>query len=266
MRARSGWGNLVWFSPKPEQIYNPMTCEWHVPYQTMQAQTKRSLCRFLNGDVKNSLADLDVISQIDQDDAKLTRAGLPSNFLRLRDGYRSGGLFASDAEAATFRGNRRILFAVADFYIETEQYAEAERALARIGRRMSDRLTQPEAAYLGYARLAIRSLPGDRISEADVAGYLDTYGRTPSAPRAMLLQASLVKSEARLEIYRRIAQKYPQSRYQLDAMIRLAQIQLFGLESARAEAIALFKQIRNLAPGTAYDTASQSFLLYAETH
>jgi tetratricopeptide (TPR) repeat protein len=266
MHSRSGWGNLVWFSPKPEQIYNPMTCEWYVPYQTMQAQTKRSLCRFLNGDVKNALVDLDVINQIDQDDAKLTRSGLPSNFLRLRDGYRSGGLFASDAEAATFRGNRRILFAVADFYIETEQYREAERALGRIDRRVSDRLNQPEAAYLAYARLAIKSLRGDSLKEAEVTAYLESFGRTPSAPRAWMLKASLATGAERLELYRQIARRYPESRYQLDAMIRLAQIQLFGSPDARAEAVGLFKQIRNLAPGTAYDTASQSFLLYADNH
>lgn len=266
MRSYKGWGNLEWYKPEPNQMVNADTCSWYVDYQVMHAQAKRSLCRFLRRDLKGAEKDLEAIDRYDAHDARLTAGGMPSNYLRLRDGYRSGGLFASDAELQSISPKMRPFILLGDFYIEMEAYAEAEAVFGRLRQRFSDRLKESEKAYVQFALLAISSLQGNfdnQVKECDA--FLSLYGKCPSAPRVWMLKAARTNQKERPAVYQQIADTFPGSEYQLDALMHKGMMLSEGSIAERSLARLAFESVCKLAPKTAYDTAAKSFLLEMTT-
>lgn len=266
MRSVRGWGNLVWFKPEPDQVINAETCTWYVGFQTMQAQVKRSFCRFMRRDLTGAQEDIEAIKQYDQADAAMTASGSPSNYLRLRDGYRSGGLYATDAEMQGMSPKIRPFLMLADLSIEVEEYTEASLLHDRIQKRFGDRLSDNEKAYIRSTTMAMRALQGDfKGLEQECDAFLATHGKTPSAPRVWMLKAARTKQVGKAAVYQKIADLYPGTETQLDALMSKGMILSEGSDADRAAAKAAFEQVVKLAPKTAWQTGAESFLFQMKT-
>ncbi|MBA2480498.1 MAG: hypothetical protein H0V44_07530 [Planctomycetes bacterium] len=142
MREHGDFGNIAWARLDPDRICNADNCGWYRDFERLQSQSKRALCAFISNRTTEAIADLDVITELDPDDAKLTARHMPSNYLRLRDGFTSGGLYASDRELAEFKGLPRVLLLIGDFAFEQEQWGEADLAYERLHRRFSEAINE----------------------------------------------------------------------------------------------------------------------------
>lgn len=200
MKTVEGWGNIEWFRPDPRQIINAETCEWYTKYQCMQAKIQRSMCYFLMGKITKAIDDLDAITEFDTRDRALTIRGMPSNYLRLRDGFRSGKLYATQAELAEFKGKSLISVVRAEILFETEQWDAAVVAYDRLANDDRVGLSQAAMAYLDYARGCALVFSGNtREATRFISGFSGDkpkYKNTVTYWRSLFLLANLsVKDE-----------------------------------------------------------------------
>jgi len=229
-RRRKLRGNFIpspaWTHPEPGDIVNRHRAWWYLDHRRMMAGVKRSLCRFLDRDVDGALGDVKIILELDPHDRELFETGMLSNYQRLRDGYRSGGLHATDEELALFSGRLRTAVLVADLHFEMER----NRAAIKRYRRLPDHwrgLDAGQRAYLTYAMARAYTL--DRQFEWGEA-LLDPFferghpfTRTPSWPRAAILKADYEsKQEDRLAVYELIVGQYGDEFWGRKAMQRAA--------------------------------------------
>jgi len=195
MRSVRGWGNVEWFRPDPSHIYNRSTCPWHTEYLTLLSHAHRSLCYFLHGKVEDAIIDLDAIAKIDAADAVLTQANQPSNYLRLRDGYRSGRLYATKEELRLFRGKQMTKLAQAELLFEMERWEDAIAAYDRVADTSMGGLSLNAKAYLDFARASALVFAGKKdLALKFTAGFSGSnpdYINAPSYWRAQFLVANL---------------------------------------------------------------------------
>lgn len=249
MRGVRGWGNIEWYTPAPEQVLNAETCNWYVGYQTLQAHVQRALCRFLAGRSEEAVADLDAILRYDAADRQLTERNLPSNYLRLRDGFRSGRLYATPAELGEFKGKALPKIVQAEVLFETEQWDAAIAAYDSIAGDQTLSLSKGARAYLDYVRACAYVFAGKRDQATrfmtGFSGPTATYRKTITYWRSLFLQANL-DSKNGTTLLAQGAQDCPDPSLRLDFLMRLGQL-AYCVPDDR-EAASWFSKVKKLAP------------------
>ena len=243
MRKYSGWGNLEWSKIEADQVINADTCSWYTDYQIMQAQIKRSICYFIAGKKDQAIEDLNIISTVDKHDKDLTDRNLPSNFLRLRDGYKSGRLYASKSELAEFSGRDLVRLIEAEVMFETEQWDAAINQYSKIAS-SSNSLSKGQRAYLDYARacaLVFWGRPKDAGQFTQgFTGSKPLYYETASYWRSLFLLGN-INSKEEITILSNGASNCPDPSLKIDFMMRIGQLHFTG--ERNNEAMQVFNKI-----------------------
>ncbi|MBA3709995.1 MAG: hypothetical protein H0W83_14385 [Planctomycetes bacterium] len=248
MREHDGWGNLVWFQPEPGQVINADTCDWYADYQTLLAQTKRSMCFFLAGKTEAAIKDLDAMLRLDPDDKELTDRNMPSNYLRLRDDYRSGRLYATANELAHFTSRALVKVVEAEVFFETEQWDLAVAAYNRIAADERLSLSVGARAYLDYARGCALDFAGKTTEAmpftAGFSGAKSEFSGTSTYWRALFLIGNLDKKQE-VDLLTHGACNCPDPSLRLDFLLRLGQLAF--CHDQDAEATRYFTALRSAA-------------------
>lgn len=264
MKEVKGWGNLDWFRPEPHQIINADTCDWYADYQFLSAKTRRSLCYFLQGKVDLAISDLEIITKVDTQDRLLTERNQPSNFLRLRDDYRSGRLYATKTELAEFKGRALAEVALAELLLETEQWDSALAAYASISKDNQLGLGINAKSYLSFATASILSFSGKPDAARErLTAIWKSKTRTVTRARAMCLLGDTTQDAAeQTAILEQVVAEYQGSEYELSALMRLGQYAYIRQQYPKAKTI--FVDLTKKAKGTPLERGAQSYLLGIE--
>ncbi len=265
MKGSAGWGNIVWREPKPGAIVNRQTTPWYLDYQRMMAQTRRSLCHFMLGQEKLALADIEIITEVDEADRAMTVRNMPSNYLRLRDGYKAGRLYATKPELAQFPPERRALLMIAEFYFEMEQWDEALRRYRSLQKRFDDVMSFNEKAYLEYAIGAGACLSGDAEQGKTILERFmkDEYANTPSWPRAITILADLVPGiDQKAKLLRSVYKRNSNNDLGKRALMYLGQ-HYYSADKI-PEAREAFIELASVAKGTWMEIGAKNFLRHME--
>jgi tetratricopeptide (TPR) repeat protein len=246
-RGRDRWGNVVWRLGGPSDLFNRNTADYYEAYQRMITKTHRSLCYFILSVFKESkeyrkraLQDIKVITEVDKKDAKLTEQNRPSNYLRLRDGYRLGKLFAKKYELNLFSSKKKLLTAllVGDFHYEIERWSDAESAYKRLVQRFGKRsLSHAQKAYLNFVLANCAGMQGNRDKARKMlSGFKNEFKHTPTFPRAMLVYASYLNdSKKKYEALKLVIEKVPEHPMSNQALLNLGKHFLADGEFERAQ-------------------------------
>lgn len=249
MRFTEGWGNIEWFRPEPQQVYNADTCKWYVGFQLMQAKISRSLCYFLSGDKVRSVTDLSVISEYDEIDDGNTKNGQISNYLRLKDGYECGRLYATQEELTQFKGVDLARVACAEILIETEQWKRAGIEYDQLLQGKGHSWTADQLAYLIFARASIMTYSGDTAGATKLLSDFELkYATTKTAPRVLLLLSSMEAYPQCIKKLEKIASQYPRSQFVCEAIFTIGQYQY--VNQAKLDAEITFGEVIKRFPGT----------------
>ncbi len=226
----------------------------------MTAQVRRSLCHFLTDNTKQAVDDIEIINELDPDDHKLTRAGLPSNFLRLRDGYRSGRLYATKNELKLFPPERRIELVLAEILLETERWGDALAAYHRFARKHHDAMSMHERAYIEYATamcLSMESRDAEAIQK--LKRFEKEFFNTPTWPRATLMMADhVIVLEKKIDLFQSVYERLGRKGDGLTALLRIGEN--YYTRQKYSEAREAFLELKEAAPGTWMATGADHYL------
>ncbi len=217
-RGVTGWGNVVWRTGGPADVFNRNTADYYLDYHRMIAKTHRSLCYFIKSIFerneayrKKAMDDIKIINEVDQQSKRLTEQHRPSNYLRLKDGYSKGKLFASKDELRHFDRNKKMLAAllVADFHYEIERWEDAktsyQRLVKRFGAGSLKNFTIHRRAYLHFVLALCHIATGQEEKGITMLRRFDEQFRhTATWPRARIVYAKQADFKERLRILRTV--------------------------------------------------------------
>ncbi|MDA3962694.1 MAG: hypothetical protein PF961_18060 [Planctomycetota bacterium] len=229
MRAVEGWGNLRWSKGDPAAVINRQTSPWYLDREELLVVTRRALCRFVLGDREGAVADLDRMLALDPADRALTERNLPSNYLRLRDGFRLGKLFATQEELALFAGPALIALVHAELAFETERWPEAVDAYRRVQERFGSRLSEDARAYLAFARACALLHQGRRDEARPLLQNFDgpkaRWADTPTWPRGMIVLGDYIpRLDERITHLEGMLPHLGQSRHRSEVVLKIGQL------------------------------------------
>ncbi len=249
VRSVDAFGNVQWSQPNPEKVYTASTCSWYADSERMQAQLRRSLCRFLGGDTNGAVGDLAIILEVDDEDRRLTAQRAPSNYLRLSTGFQAGRMYATPAELALFSAPLRVRLGLAELAFETERWDEATVRYKRMLNNQRAPLNVPQKAYIEYAIACAMTFAGHETEIGDLMrgfeGVKPAYGNTVTYWRALAYLANRdpKDQEKWLTI---AAQDCPDVSLRLDYQLKLAMLltTMGRYAEGAAYAEAIIKQAR----------------------
>jgi hypothetical protein len=272
-RGRDRWGNVVWRLGGPSNLFNRNTADYYVEYQRMITKTHRSLCYFIKslfeGNDKyreKALQDIKIINQVDAQSKRMTETGFPSNYTRLRDGYKIGKLFSTKAEQKHFHDDRNKFTAlmVADFHYELERWGEAEQMYRRLVNRFAHgnrrNLPTNEEAYLTYV---IGNCMNMQDRDEKAKHMLETFHRrykdTPTWPRVMLtIDSYYTFSDRKYKVLKKVYRRMPNTEYGEEALMALGEWYYVNEEYKRAAKY--FKKLKRETTYEIHKKAANSFL------
>mgnify|MGYP006295616133 CR=1 FL=1 len=266
MRAVQGCANVAWQEPDPLAVVNRQTSDWYLDREELLCRSKRALCFFLRGDRRRALADVEEMRDLDPVDHRLTRQNRASNYLRLRDGFRSGRLYASQREIALFEGQARVALVVAEVAFETERWGAAVELYERLRARFGDELSEPARAYLHFALACAYGYHGNkRRTQQLLAPYrgpdarwgpeVPTWYRArqvlanfqPVAERGRHLEETLVQLDESEVAARRVI------------LLKIGQYAYLGRKPERA--IGAFRELLKIVPdGSALQISANTYI------
>ena len=272
-RGRDRWGNVVWRLGGPSDLFNRNTADYYEAYQRMITKTHRSLCYFIKslfeGNDKyreKALQDIKIINQVDAQSKRMTETGFPSNYTRLRDGYKIGKLFSTKAEQKHFHDDRNKFTAlmVADFHYELERWGEAEQMYRRLVNRFAHgnrrNLPTNEEAYLTYV---IGNCMNMQDRDEKAKHMLETFHRrykdTPTWPRVMLtIDSYYTFSDRKYKVLKKVYRRMPNTEYGEEALMALGEWYYVNEEYKRAAKY--FKKLKRETTYEIHKKAANSFL------
>lgn len=223
-RSQDLMGLPQWRDPEPSQVFAPGSVPWYGTRLRYLCLARRSLCRFLAGDQAGAQHDVNAMRDLDPDDRAVKARGYATNGSRLADGYREGGLYASDLELAEFTGKRRTEMLAADHWLCLERWREALDAYRRMAERYAGRLRPGERAYLDFASLVAEirlGLPDDQAQTRLVA-FEKEHPRTVTLARVRLLLVDYIDSDEwqrRVEVLGTVVRDFPATPFAPEAAV-----------------------------------------------
>ena len=162
---------------------------------------------------------------------------MPANFLRLRDGYRTGRLYATKAELAEFKSGSLIKLLRAEVLFETEQWDQAIAAYRRLAADERAGLNKACTAYLVYAQACAHLFSGRRDEARGlISGFVGPkplYKDTLTYWRALFLLGNL-DSDQQLHYLTEGANDSPNADLRLGFLLRMGQIYYTKAEDQHA--------------------------------
>lgn len=197
MRAATGMGRVTWFDPSPSELYTLENCPWWADYVSMQCKKSLSLIRFMQKDKDQALQLLGEALRYDQIDNQYTQKGIPSNYLRLRDGIQAGGFFATDQEMAAFPPSALPALFLSEWKFECEEWGDAINAYDRVAK--MGKLQPAALAYIDFAKASAYIYAENNGKAKELLTKFtqpnSTYKKAPSYPRALFALGSVAKDE-----------------------------------------------------------------------
>ncbi|NRA37108.1 MAG: tetratricopeptide repeat protein [Planctomycetes bacterium] len=195
-RKKSGWGNVVWERPRSQAIVNRLSASWYLDALLVECYLQRSVCHFIDRNKKEAVADLDAMRKLDKEDRLMTEGMGFSNYNRLKDGYLSGRLYATQAELQSFPTKVLVPLISAELYFETEQWDRAISAYRSLIKEFEGSLKEDPMGYLYYALASAYLFKGDVESATPiiVENFIEKKSRfykTISWPRSMLAMTNI---------------------------------------------------------------------------
>lgn len=269
MKYKDAWGNMEWTRPGIGKLFNRRTSAWYAPYHRMMAKTKRALCRFISGDRKKALEDLDIILQADEKERGAYQAGMPNSYSRLKSEFEAGRMFCTPEELAAFTGIERTALLVAEYYFELEKWEEAKRHYERLDKTLRPQLNRRACAYLDFM-LGNCALMAGHQGEAlkQFQKFETVYRRTPTWPRAMfglynLYQYIPEKKTEALAYLRKIHTEMPDTEFGQRAYFHEGEFWYANGKPDKAKPI--FQECRKKYKGTWLEKGSEHYLAKMES-
>lgn len=260
MKSTKGWNDIQWFKQEPRQIYNSLTCTWYNDYQLLKYKYKLSFVQFLLGKTDDAVETLKETLKYDSLDAQLTASATPSNYLRLRDEYKAGRMYANQEETALFKNSPiNVDFFLAELALETEQWDEARKSYGNL--LDLPRLSKNQIAYLTYAIAVIETFQGNNKEALQKLALFDKeLAETISWPRAQILKSDLIPNGVdRFKLLSQISLKYANTDAGLNALQRLGMNQLAFRDLNAAEKT--FQQLKTKSkPDSHFYQTAEAFL------
>jgi len=230
MRRKSDWGKLLWNDPEPGQLFEPARCGWYLAAQRQTSTVRRALCRWQLGRVEEAVADLAIITATDPIDAAVTRSGMPSNYLRLRDGFRANRLYITQRELAAFRQPvRRMALLLAELEFEQEHWSAAVDGYRRFLALYDRAATQPELVYVRYALACARDANGEtKAATADLKELRKVCHNTPTWARVLIALSQDYGAPQRALLAEVAADRSAPDELRAKAMYRLGQLSMLA--------------------------------------
>lgn len=233
--------------PEPGHIFGPTTSPWYVPYWQVGIAARQSLCAFLANNIDEASQFAARIGQFDPEDREQTRKGMPSSQRRLIDGYRTGGLYASNEELAAVPTASRAEFLRCELLFQIELYGPAMEAYRRFLRRHPDMPDDVKAYVTIPVSLALHwHSQDDKASEQVLWDAIAAYPKSRSLPR-LLMEVSDATTDwgKKMAALERIGQIAPQSIYRFKAdCVRGTAIWLAG---DKAKGLAIMQEALKVA-------------------
>jgi tetratricopeptide (TPR) repeat protein len=262
MRSTDNWGNVRWSKIGPTAIVHRGTCPWYMKNLLIRLYVERALCHFAAGMTDEAMADLDSMIALDDADAELVHKGLPSNYRRLRDGFKTGRMMASKEEMAHFKGKARLPFLYAEMYFETEQWDRALAAYRELKRAHWNRLSREGKAYLTFVTALAQGATGDRKARNEQLTVFtkknSPYERTPTWHRALIVCSDIDRAKG-VPALRQAIPKISNKAYKAACLLKLAQHE-YVTDDTEAAVLTL-QAVIEIAPSESWEAkVAQGFI------
>lgn len=216
------WSNRVRIATDPEHVVNRTTAPWYLDEIHSRGLTYAGMVNYLRGDFAAARLDYGEMRLFDavgrDQEARLGWSSAKRMLWNID--HNRGGCYGSANEMASFRDPAiRVHAFFADLYLETQEYAEAEKRFTDLKLRFSDRLNPDASAYVLFALAVCRSMRNDDEKADKLLTEIDqSYPTAVVRPRAMFMRAVwLIGSsqkngeEKGLAIFAEIWKRYPAS-------------------------------------------------------
>jgi len=201
------WGNVKRAAIQPGQLVNRRTCSWYLDDLHEQCAAFRGFLFFVQGERERAAKCYEAMLEHGSQTQTSGKAGLSSNYDRLRWGADHGYLYAYPQELALYRGRQRLAVLLGDFYYCTEDFAKAAEMATRLLDGQFGALSGPQCDYPQYLLASARYWAGGK-KEAFLAyeKVLERRDGTLTEARATFAAGNIATEIRDPEIARRGAQ------------------------------------------------------------
>jgi len=257
MRRYDEWGNATWSEEQSDRLYVPAVCPWYLSYRRHMAFHRLVAVAACAGRVEDGLAALRAALPFDAlDQQVVARKGI-SNFRRLAAGVRAGRFWITPEELAMFPSGLRPWLYLAEVDFEAERWDQSIAWYRRIQRQASERLTQPQQAYLAFAQAVALVYRGaeDQEYRSLIAPFFASgspWKRTRSYWRMLYVARNLHEQDSERYL-REGAEQFPDPDARAEFHLVLGQ-NAYG-KGDRVRAVGWFRSALALATPVSYERA-----------
>lgn len=198
--TRDLWSNLEKSRIQPGQLFNRRECSWYLRFMQKRALTMLGLIAYSRQDYEkarriwSSLYQLDSWFQEEDDSNGLTWSYVKRLLWNIE--HNRGGLFGDQEEIRSFQDPQsRLMFLIADWELEMENYPEAEEKFRRLLRNPKIQSNRNQAAYCTRSLPAALMMQGRTRKEEmfalfELSDSGKIFSKTDSTPHALWLYAN----------------------------------------------------------------------------